>query len=73
MLRSNKNKRVECTCVPFNFSVMLEFLSDKSRREQIKEDIDNKELDVDEMVNVMEKYIDLFVANYNSVERGIAD
>lgn len=59
--------------MPFNFNVMLEFLSDKSRREQIKDDIDEKGVEVEEIPRAMQRYVDLFEATFNSVERGIAD
>src|SRR5688500_3149262 len=68
-----KRKRFEYGCLPFDFNVMLEYLSDKSKREQLSDEIDDYGILSTNMENTITKYLGLFEANLESMERGIAD
>lgn len=66
-----RSKNHDFGCMPYNFNVMLEHLSEKVDRKQLNDDIDDFGLTSSNIENTLEKFSELFENGYESLEKGI--
>ena len=71
-LRKRK-RRYEYGCLPFSFNVMLEYLSDKSKRQEINQEISDCDFTIESVSQTLTKFLSIFEQNKDYIERGLRE